>query len=617
MTSSTLASIDERPRLILALAAAFVLWGPSAIAQETSPGPLAQSHAKLESQCAKCHTATEGATDDKCLACHKVAKTSRFHWKMAQDSGKRCSSCHRDHRGREFAMVRWTPPKPFPHDPTGFALRGAHAVVACKACHKTTNRWMGEQQACGACHADKHKPSLGGRCQDCHGETHFAPTEHFDHARTKFKLTGKHATVACKHCHQGTGLAGRWRGIAFGQCADCHREPSAGHGGGRDCASCHGTGGWREVSRDGALQLHARTRMPLVGRHAEVACDKCHTPARGGPGERKAGLGPVDPTCTACHADPHERRMGNGCKQCHGFVQWGLNVAVGFDHARTGYRLDGRHRQVACTACHAPGPPYRKRFRSRDGDTCTDCHADPHGGPFASVAAGDHCETCHTVQGFTPARYGVTDHERTALPLTGAHRVTACSGCHVEVQGQPPRLHGTATICASCHKDPHGGQFRQQDAPVACNACHGVVAFLPATGFDHARTRFPLLGSHARVACTGCHFRAADGQPVQFTGLRGACAACHKDVHAGQFASSGPVRECGDCHGPEGTFKIAAFDHGRTRFALDGRHAKVACVQCHRRAPGPDGQPTVHYRLGPKTCAACHKNPHARGGGGS
>ena len=582
--------------------------GAGAWAQATSPGPLAQAHAKLDDQCTSCQLEAKGAADELCLRCHKTGKTSRFHSAQARTAGKTCASCHRDHRGRDFQMVRWTPPKPFPHEDTGFVLNGAHATRPCSACHKQPNKWWGLERNCASCHADPHKPSLGAACADCHSEAKFAPAPRFDHAKTRFPLTGKHQAVACKSCHREGGAQGVWRGPQFATCNACHNEPAKGHAGGQDCAACHATANWKQVSRTGALQLHARTRLPLAGRHAAIACEKCHTPERAAIG-KVGGFGPIDPACTTCHVDPHDRRFTGACKGCHGFNDWKLADVAAFDHARTGYKLEGRHKRVACTECHAPGQPFRKRFQRPSG-ACTDCHKDPHDRPLASMPGSERCETCHNVQGFQPARYGLRDHERTALPLRGVHRVVACSACHPVVDGKPPPLHGTPATCVGCHRDPHAGQFRREGRPQSCSECHGIVRFVPTEGFDHARSAFPLSGAHARVACSGCHFRPAPGRPVQFTGLRGGCEACHKDVHAGQFRTSEPERGCQDCHQGGNSFRIPAFNHTATRFPLDGRHAQVECGKCHQRVTAPGGLNAVVFRLGPMACEDCHHNPH-------
>ncbi|MBM4345796.1 MAG: hypothetical protein FJ100_20690 [Deltaproteobacteria bacterium] len=133
---------------------------------------------------------------------------------------------------------------------------------------------------------------------------------------------------------------------------------------------------------------------------------------------------------------------------------------------------------------------------------------------------------------------------------------------------------------------------------------------MPADRFDHGRTRFALTGGHAKPACEACHFRPAPGRPVVFAGSAQQCTDCHADRHEGQFQTTEPRLHCGDCHKDSVSFKIARFDHTKTRFALDGRHQEVACARCHPDRVGPQGKATPFYRVGRMACEDCHKNPH-------
>ena len=74
------------------------------------------------------------------------------------------------------------------------------------------------------------------------------------------------------------------------------------------------------------------------------------------------------------------------------------------------------------------------------------------------------------------------------------------------------------------------------------------------------------------------------------------CASCHQkdDRHRERL---GP--RCEDCHDAR-TWKNAAFDHNkRSRFKLDGAHAKAGCYACHT-APVRD---KVALAV---DCASCH-----------
>ena len=69
--------------------------------------------------------------------------------------------------------------------------------------------------------------------------------------------------------------------------------------------------------------------------------------------------------------------------------------------------------------------------------------------------------------------------------------------------------------------------------------------------------------------------------------------ACHKkdDKHEGQVGT-----QCAACH-TDLNWKIARFDHNRTRFALVGRHLLATCKNCHE---------TPRYRDARRDCTACH-----------
>jgi hypothetical protein len=82
-----------------------------------------------------------------------------------------------------------------------------------------------------------------------------------------------------------------------------------------------------------------------------------------------------------------------------------------------------------------------------------------------------------------------------------------------------------------------------------------------------------------------------------------ACADCHAtdDPHGAQFAA----RACTDCHDTE-TFKVKAFDHDETRYALDGRHRDVPCASCHTMGRDANGKEVRIYRPLGMECKDCH-----------
>lgn len=429
---------------------------------------LAGAHAKLE--CGKCHRAEHvdaalTRTDDTvdpahtflgletaCASCHNNPHAGQFD--------RDCASCH----GEDA----WKPASRFDHARTAFVLRGRHAKLECAACHKpgdvggkTAVRFAAstgiDGRQCTSCHTDPHKSRFGADCASCHGEDAWKPVTKFDHARTAFPLTGKHRSVKCETCHKGAAAAAegeyRYAGLAHDNCTSCHKDPHQQRLG-TNCESCHSTAGWKNVvTAKGKGFDHSRTRYPLEGRHASVACEKCHT------GESKTAGLKFD-TCTRCHADAHAgqfaaRADGGACESCHdvgGFVPARFAAE---DHAATRFKLAGAHLAQPCIACHrmetfAAGVESR-RF-AFDDIRCSGCHDDPHGGQFQKSAPVKACEACHGVSSWQTLAF---DHDRDSkYKLEGQHRRVACDGCHLPVtEGSTTvaRYRGVATSCDACH----------------------------------------------------------------------------------------------------------------------------------------------------------------------
>jgi hypothetical protein len=247
-----------------------------------------------------------------------------------------------------------------------------------------------------------------------------------------------------------------------------------------------------------------------------------------------------------------------------------------------------------------------------------DCHKDPHGGQFAQHADGGRCESCHTVQGFSPSTFSVADHAKTGFPLKAPHDRVECAKCHIPA-GEQTRFRIAFALCTDCHKDPHAGQFAGPPWENHCERCHTGFTFKSNTMTLalHEKTRFPLTGSHVAVACDDCH-KPLGGSTVavyHFPNL--ACTTCHEDVHHGEFAtrmqardSSGKPLGCEACHSTQAWQDLARFDHSTTRFALLGSHRAVACIDCHRPPAMETNLLHVHFADAPHDCAMCHESPH-------
>ena len=582
--------------LTRALAVLVCLTGATAAhADLFSPGPLAKPHENLEglSNCTQCHVAGEQLAPQTCLNCHtelkgRWEKSVGYHGRMPAEKKNACESCHHEHQGRDFALVSWGSggKKAFDHKLSGWPLEGAHAKVECADCHQTRrideapiqqllkkhpgrDTFLGLPTRCASCHFDEHRGQVGQDCKSCHVEKAFAPAPGFNHEQTDYPLRGQHKKVECKGCHPSV------------------KDPE-------------GKTDFPPAKHDSYLKY-----SPLDFR-----------------------------ACTDCHKDPHEGKFGQRCQSCHVVEGWRIVRDGRKDrefHQKTGFPLKGEHEDVECRLCHGPLPGKKAKFKGLAHDDCADCHLDAHQGQMTIAKKGaiTNCATCHTVDGFVPPRFDLADHEKTDYPLKGAHRAVGCRSCHVASQAlldkvpaatrrlltQQKRQHLFSALqfqlpkvktdrCESCHKDVHAGQFK-----ATCQSCHEVDTFrLPK--FDHAKTRYPLEGGHAGLACNKCHGADPTGV-VRYAPLPMTCEGCHEDIHVGQFSKDNQPAVCSSCHLVE-AWKKLLFKHQPpfTEFLLDGQHATVVCEKCHARVKLVCGQSAVRYRPLPTACEGCHSDFH-------
>ena len=78
---------------------------------------------------------------------------------------------------------------------------------------------------------------------------------------------------------------------------------------------------------------------------------------------------------------------------------------------------------------------------------------------------------------------------------------------------------------------------------------------------------------------------------------------------------------CKDCHDEKGWKPAPKFQHARTDFPLEGKHAEVKCVACHARErdahfsrsafPAPSSEVFSRFKpVAHAACTSCHKDPH-------
>jgi hypothetical protein len=433
-------------------------------------------------------------------------------------------------------------------------------------------------------------------------------------------------TTQCASCHQfGTSTP------TF-KCLDCHKEVAqrlaAKHGyhaqiqmqnpNGKDCVRCHlehNGADFNLLHWEPSQQQfdHRLTGYNLEGRHAGLACEKCHTSSKMVPSERelikvkdlsKSFFG-LSANCLTCHTDPHKGQLGNDCQRCHNVSDW--KQASQFDHSKTRYPLTGMHIKVACEKCHKPDQPGgAARYRDMKFESCTACHIDPHKGSFKQ-----RCETCHTTASWKKILPGFEfDHSKTKYPLLGLHAKVGCVECHVNGDFARPLMFAE---CADCHKpDPHKGQFEGRPKKGECAECHTVGGWKPSLfGVKgHATSQYPLLGKHVTVECAKCH--TPGGKDTVYKVKFAACQDCHKDAHDGQFAAAPYLNRCESCHTVQdfhrSTFTIA--NHRKTHFALAGAHVSVPCNECHKTGAGGRTDKILAFHFEDQSCTACHLDPH-------
>ena len=508
--------------------------------------PLAGLHA--EQECADCHNAK--FIDRQVLATLKVQDPARtfFGLKTA------CLTCHTDeHQGqlgkdceRCHVQETWEDVEKFDHQQTDFALTGRHETIECVECHTREGGFAKYKgfafSKCSTCHEDPHEGSFPYQaCDNCHSTFNWKPgpkLSNFDHAKTSFPLSGKHAAVSCLDCHENVGFS---EPLPHERCLECHEDAHdnqfSKRDDGGDCRACHNEDGFTPTTftRDD----HAETDYPLTGKHSELKCEQCHEPLK----EETRYRLPYE-TCLECHEDEHDgefsaARYENRCEECHsvdGFHPTSFTITR---HQETRFELAGAHLAVSCAACHQPGTGERAEAHSVfhfDTLGCPECHEHPHGEQFAGMASADRlsCESCHDLSSWERLR--PFRHDETDFPLLGVHRTVRCAECHQRDDGIPG-FEGVAFTaapaeCSGCHEDVHDGQFDQGSRPYPCSTCHTNDDWKP-TKFDHNEySIFTLDGAHDDVPCKMCHTRVeeVDGLPVRiYRGIGDRCRDCHDD----------------------------------------------------------------------------------------
>jgi hypothetical protein len=549
--------------------------------------------------------------------------------RIANASGNRdkpspvCQSCHNDPHKKRFEKILATAfldefnPNPsagckvchglggsrkvqFPHDKeTKFPLTGAHATLACRRCHRGSSPSVFERfptNQCQDCH--QHTNAHNGefkdkRCLDCHREGGSKQMK-FDHQRdARFATTGFHREIEqkgeCKKCHPKAARGGKTTVSEFRTgklaCADCHEDFHKGTLG-KNCTVCHAVDvHFKETEQK--FDHDKRTRFPLVEKHKEAPCEKCHPKPAG-----RAVLNYRNNklACFDCHEkdDKHALKLGKQCDKCHTPTKG----APRFDHEKmTSFARTGKHLDAQCGHCHRskfPEGPPRLGWTKGDpkpgldqkfpvpGRECRECHFDVHAGDY-----GPSCDSCHDTTSFKTASRAV--HDTGAFRLEGTHDLISCARCH-----EPKRpLRGLGILCGECHraKDAHNNALGEM-----CGKCHSQIEWLPAR-FNHATTSFPLRGAHLTARCNDCHTIGV------YAGTPRECGICHMSaaMRVSDPRHTVSFNDCQNCHSE---IAFAAVRRYHPWFTLIGAHAVTRCSACHVGA---------QYAGTPHVCIGCHR----------
>jgi hypothetical protein len=550
---------------------------------------FALTGAHVKTECTACHVGGKyGGTGMACEGCHMADFNRPANNPNHVTAGfpRDCTVCH--------TTVQWKGGK-FDHSTgTKFALTGAHVSQTCLACH-VNNVFKGTAATCDGCHLKDYSkttnPNHAGAgfskdCVICHTTTTWKGAQ-FDHARTKFPLTGGHTKAECAACH----VNGKYAGTPLA-CEGCHmpdfnKVTNPNHvtaGFPKDCAVCHTTVQWKGAKFD----HNTTTKFPLTGFHKTVSCNACHV------GNVYKG---TVATCEGCHMPDYSKTTNNpnhvtagfpkDCAVCHTTVQW---KGAKFDHnTATKFPLTGFHTTVACSACHV------NNVYTGTAAMCEGCHLKDYttttNPNHASAGFSKDCKVCHTTTSWKGATF---DHSKTKFPLTGAHSATLCAACHVNGV-----YAGTNRTCDGCHLNDYNKTANNPNHvtagfPKDCTLCHTTTTWKGAVFNHNTATKFPLTGFHTTVACSACHLNNL------FKGTVATCEGCHLKDWTGttnpNHAAAGFSKDCLVCHTTT-TWKGAKFDHSKTKFPLTGGHAKPACTACHINGV---------YAGTPLNCDNCH-----------
>jgi hypothetical protein len=205
----------------------------------------------------------------------------------------------------------------------------------------------------------------------------------------------------CASCHESTV------GVTVAKCTACHanaerlltRQPTAFHASIQECATCHvehGTANIRPLKMDHVelARVGTRTLVRASRRDADSAATltslqtwlHIQTPEQLNAGSAREAL-----SCAGCHdrRDPHLRRFGSDCAQCHQLESW---TVPDYQHPSA--------RSTDCVQCHQAPPSHSmghfamvsQRIAGNEArvDQCFQCHNTTGWNDIVNIGFYDH-----------------------------------------------------------------------------------------------------------------------------------------------------------------------------------------------------------------------------------
>ncbi len=350
---------------------------------------------------------------------------------------------------------------------------------------------------------------LGTSCNSCHQTDAWTPLREnptfFHNMQTGFPLTGSHIVTDCASCH--IDLKFSEPEIAPTDCGACHVDVHQGAFG-ETCIDCHNTTLFQDIE---GITLHAQTRFPLTGTHAQLNCISCHTDDADG------AFTPLETACMSCHEVDYDNALSvdhvaagfpTQCETCHNDLQWQGTM---FEHAlaSNGFDLIGAHDQIACASCHR-SPDLTPIFEAANDQQCIACHQSDYDDEHAGSGFPTACLDCHNQHTWDDALF---DHVTASggFDLLGAHESLDCASCHtlpdLSLLYQPPPANDQQ--CIACHQSDYDDEHAGSGFPTACLDCHNTNNW--DADLDHDAQYFPIYtGEHKNEwdnNCQSCHIQ--------------------------------------------------------------------------------------------------------------